>query len=242
MLTVATKLILLFFAAFINGEYIPLNQHSSYFIKNIPTLHNALNNDKEVRDDNWSTTVPYWPLYPTRTVQVLDGNWYFGYGGDNFNLNQTIDPSKFELMTPNITAVPSAFDVKMPGIEGPRGTAFYRASFNSKQGKDILVYFSACAFYCQLYFDGKYIGDHRAGGYQPFGFHITQKMMNTSSESHQLFVVVDNRYALSLKFFLYLYMIIFIFNIDMIRIMHPLILEVTFIIMEVLIEMYWFIH
>ena len=118
-------------------------------------------------------------------------------------------------LTPNITSVPSSFDVKLPGINGPRGTAFYRAKFESKQGKDIQVYIAACAFYCQLYFDGKYVGDHKAGGtlcsyflhypsrfqtgwlysgYQPFWFHITQNMMNASTSTHEIFIVSDNRY------------------------------------------------
>ena len=63
-----------------------------------------------------------------------------GYGGDNYDINKTISPSDMITLTPNITAVPSAFDVKLPGVNGPRGTAFYRAYFDSKQGKDIQVY------------------------------------------------------------------------------------------------------
>ncbi len=50
-----------------------------------------------------------------RTVQVMDGTWYFGYGGDDWDLNQVIDPSDFDKLTPNSTVVPSAFDVVGPG-------------------------------------------------------------------------------------------------------------------------------
>merc|ERR1719295_597870 len=156
------------------------------------TLH-IFNKNTAVTTD-WSLEVPFFPKYPTRTVQVLDGNWNFGYGGSSVNLSQRISPADFEKLTPNVTYVPSAFDVKQPGILGPRGTAFYRANFSSPKGQDIQVYLSACAFYCQLYFDGTYVGDHKAGGYQPFWFHITQKMMDTSTENHELFIVSDNQY------------------------------------------------
>eukprot|EP01083_Nonionella_stella_P028678 78974_1 len=82
----------------INAEYIQPNIHTSYHIKGIPTLHNSPTNQKTVTS-NWSTKVPFYPYYPTRTVQILDGNWYYGYGGSNFNLNQTINPSKFNSLT-----------------------------------------------------------------------------------------------------------------------------------------------
>eukprot|EP01084_Bolivina_argentea_P317352 550213_1 len=156
------------------------------------TIH-IFNNNKDI-SSNWSMQIPFYPKYPTRTVQVLDGNWHFGYGGSDFNLNQRIPPTQFDQLTPNITYVPSAFDVKLPGVLGVRGTAFYRANFTSKKGMNIQVYIAACAFYCQLYFDGNYIGDHKAGGYQPFWFYISQNMMDTSTTNHQLFIVSDNKY------------------------------------------------
>ena len=58
-----------------NIEYIP---HPSYY-EDGPTLHYNQQdlNDRTVTT-NWSTDVPFWPHYPSRTVQVLDGNWYFG--------------------------------------------------------------------------------------------------------------------------------------------------------------------
>ena len=165
---------------------------------------------------DWSTTVPFYPPYPTRTVQVLDGNWYFGYQ-NGWNLSK-VDyfQSERQQLTPNITTVPSAFDVAMPGILGPRGTAFYRTnvSIQDSSNHSMLVYFAACSFYCQLYIDGNYIGDHRAGGYQPFGFTIDPSKFDfgkeksdgvknkdlrsdssSSSDVREIFVVVDNRWS-----------------------------------------------
>ena len=152
----------------------------------------------------WSTLVPYYPHYPTRTVQVLDGHWYFGYQNDwNVSKLEYSESERLEL-TPNVTIVPSAFDVAMPGILGPRGTGFYRANVTIASNHSIYVYFSACAFYCQLYIDGKYIGDHRAGGYQPFGFEVSAKeeasiftLKNSDNDNvvvREVFVVVDNRF------------------------------------------------
>ena len=132
------------------------------------TLHLDLDNNSKITTiSEWSTDVPFWPHYPGRDVQVLDGNWYFGYAA-HWNISAKVNPSQFESLTPNITYVPSCFDAKMPGINGPRGTAFYRTYINTTIGNDLFIYFASCSFYCQLYIDGNYIGDHAAGGYGHF--------------------------------------------------------------------------
>ena len=172
--------------------------HPTYYEPGVPTLHLADDGtDIPNQKNDWSTIVPYWPHYKTRTVQVLDGVWYFGVGGQNWTLNETIDPSKFAALTPNTTYVPSAYDVKLPGVEGYIGTAFYRTTFNSTLGQDIMVYFSACAWYCQLYFDGVYIGDHRATGYNAFWFYLnmSNSSYNIKSQTHQIFVVANNEFS-----------------------------------------------
>ena len=103
--------------------------HATYYKPGVPTLHLGDNGESEATV-NWSasTTVPYWPHYNTRTVQVLDGVWYFGVGGNDWDLNKTIDPSKFVSLTPNTTYVPSAYDVKLPGVEGYIGTGIFSFS------------------------------------------------------------------------------------------------------------------
>ena len=181
--------ILMLFSLLVVG-LVSAKMHTSYYDGNIATLHEHPNGDRIVTSE-WITNVPYWPHYPYRNVQTMDGNWFFGYSND-FNINTTIKPSEMIGLTPNITYVPSAFDVKLPGVEGPRGTAFYRANVTIQKGSDIMVYISACAFYCQLYFDGIYIGDHKAGGYQAFYYVI--KSDNTDNTNHEIFIVSNNEY------------------------------------------------
>lgn len=140
----------------------------------------------EAQSGPWSTDVPFWPHYPLRQVQVLDGTWEYGYSA-------TADPVSImpsQISTPNFTYVPNAFDVTPPGVLGPRGTAFYRSSFPLTPNSEGMVYFAACSFYCRVFVDGNELGDHRAGGYQPFAFLIPP----SQEEWRELLVVVNNQY------------------------------------------------
>eukprot|EP00049_Salpingoeca_infusionum_P004894 m.85133 g.85133 ORF g.85133 m.85133 type:complete len:621 (+) comp12776_c0_seq3:137-1999(+) len=130
---------------------------------------------------------PFWPHYPGRELTVLNGQWQFGFAANvsdvvNFDIRQA---------TFNTTAqVPSCFDIQPPGIEGPRGTAFYQRNITVQPHKQLLLHFAACSFYCQVYVDGVSVGDHRAGGYNPFWLSIG----SFDSAQHTLTVLVDNRF------------------------------------------------
>eukprot|EP00050_Salpingoeca_kvevrii_P002588 m.197425 g.197425 ORF g.197425 m.197425 type:complete len:621 (+) comp10645_c0_seq1:1304-3166(+) len=136
----------------------------------------------------WPSVAPFWPHYPGRSLQVLDGQWSFGYLGA-----AVPDATAVPYMasgTPNVTTVPGSFDVVSPGISGPRGTALYRTFFTADPKKMQLVQFAACAFYCKVFVDGEFVGDHRAGGYQPFWLSLPR----SDKTLRELFVVVDNRF------------------------------------------------
>jgi len=139
-----------------------------------------------VISSSWPTDVPFWPKYPTRKVQVLDGEWAFGFSDKVDPLS--VDPKNIQ--TPDKINVPSAFDVEQPGVLGRRGTAFYRTTVSIDPTSDVLLYFTACSFYCSVFVDDVWVGDHRAGGYQPFWFSAKK---NTKSV-REIFVVVDNRW------------------------------------------------
>ena len=72
--------------------------------------------------------------------------------------------------------MPSAFDAQAggdpdlgaPGKPGRRGTGLYSKEISIPAGKEGLLYFAACSFYCHVFVDGKSIGEHRASGYVPF--------------------------------------------------------------------------
>ena len=57
--------------------------------------------------------------------QVLDGNWYYDYQ-NNWNLSKLVYlKSEIIELTPNITKIPSAFDVALPGVLGQRCIAYF---------------------------------------------------------------------------------------------------------------------
>lgn len=137
----------------------------------------------------WPTREPFWPHYPLRHIQVLDGHW-------SFNFAEDVDPLKVSpqnIKTPEIVSVPHSFDVAPPGVLGRRGTAFYRTTFvvSSRQAP-LMLYFTACSFYCRVFLDDEFIGEHRAGGYQPFW--ISALSGSAKSTTREIFVVVDNRF------------------------------------------------
>eukprot|EP00026_Physarum_polycephalum_P004975 Phypoly_transcript_05001.p1 GENE.Phypoly_transcript_05001~~Phypoly_transcript_05001.p1 ORF type:complete len:641 (+),score=19.62 Phypoly_transcript_05001:49-1923(+) len=139
---------------------------------------------------SWPSQVPFWPNYPSRGIQVLDGTWQFGYTSNYKGdvTSTTIDTNS--IATPNTTIVPSAFDYVPPGYEGPRGTAFYRTQIDIPAGTVGLLNFASCSFYCNVYVDNVHIGDHRAGGYAPFWLTVPPSSQSTRT----LFVVSDNRF------------------------------------------------
>eukprot|EP00043_Microstomoeca_roanoka_P005530 m.56349 g.56349 ORF g.56349 m.56349 type:complete len:614 (+) comp13009_c1_seq4:187-2028(+) len=131
--------------------------------------------------------LPFWPHYPARTTGLLNGQWEFGFVENisdviNFNIANAFFNATFQ--------VPGAFDVRQPGVLGPRGTAFYRTNFTLSANTPGLLYFAACSFYCQVFVDGKSLGDHRAGGYQPFWIQVPA----STAPQRELIVLVDNRF------------------------------------------------
>merc|ERR1719246_269143 len=81
-------------------------------------------------------------------------------------------------------------DAAPPGVMGPRGVAFYRRNFVQRPGPARLQ-FNACGFYCRVWVDGEFIGDHRAGGYVGFFLDVPP----TESETlREVFVLADNRF------------------------------------------------
>jgi beta-glucuronidase len=143
--------------------------------------------------EGWPNQPPFWPHYPIRSnnhaLQVLDGMWDYGYNiykGDV--TSKTINTA--EITLPLKVAVPNSFDYVAPGYDGPRGTALYRTQVNITAGRRAVINFSACSFYCNVYVDNMWVGDHRAGGYSPFWLSIPP----SQSMTRTVFVVVDNRF------------------------------------------------
>eukprot|EP01012_Entosiphon_sulcatum_P058680 TRINITY_DN8281_c0_g1_i1.p1 TRINITY_DN8281_c0_g1~~TRINITY_DN8281_c0_g1_i1.p1 ORF type:complete len:602 (+),score=62.71 TRINITY_DN8281_c0_g1_i1:40-1845(+) len=133
---------------------------------------------------SWPTTPEFFPKYPNRYIQVLDGQWNFGFA-NKVDVNN-VDPRKIE--TPETVLVPSVFDNAPPGVLGRRGTAFYRTTVDL-DGPG-LIQFTACSFYCKVWVDNVLIGEHRAGGYQPFWLNVPVG----TAKTREIFVLADNRF------------------------------------------------
>jgi beta-glucuronidase len=147
------------------------------------------------------TAAPFWPHYsPARSLQLLDGSdWQFGFAAD-----ETIDPTNVDAgammkLLNTTTVVPSAFDAQaggdpllgQPGMPGRRGTALYSKTIHIEAGKEGLLHFAACSFYCNVYVDGVAIGDHRASGYVPFQLVVPK----SAKAARSLLVVANNEFS-----------------------------------------------
>ena len=106
----------------------------------------------------------YWPKFGgTREVTTLDGEWDYGYidGGDGssskFDAMSKFHPK--DISTPKKMAVPSCMDVVAGGASGylgPRGTAFYRTSFETpSKSRSVRLQFQSCSFYCRVFVNGE---------------------------------------------------------------------------------------
>jgi hypothetical protein len=135
---------------------------------------------------SWPSSVPFWPRYDSRTVQVLNGTWAYGTNAD-------CDPTSVtypEISTPSTIAVPSSMDVAPPGILGPRFPClFYRSSHVCSPGSTSLIKFYAVNHYARVFLDGAVATVNTAGGYTPFQ---VQSGVCSASGSREIAVVVAN--------------------------------------------------
>ncbi len=141
---------------------------------------------------SWPTQEPFWPHYTSRNVQVLTGEWSFGFQAEG-------DPSTLpyaSISTPETTMVPSASDVAPPGILGRRGNSFYRSTHACTPGTVSALKFSAANFYARVFADGVDIGNHTAGGYTPFEF-VSPPC--SASGQRELLVVVNGNQSSALS-------------------------------------------
>jgi beta-galactosidase/beta-glucuronidase len=114
----------------------------------------------------WPATPHFFP-HTNRRTAVLNGTWSFGFAAD-----PTLDvlaATYADILTPNLTSVPSAFDVAPPAIKGPRQTVFYRSTHACTPGAGAHLRFFAVNFFSRVFADGKELGNHTSP-YTPFHF------------------------------------------------------------------------
>ncbi len=131
----------------------------------------------------WSPTTPIpLPEYPRPQMTRLD--WV--------NLNGLWDYA----ILPKENSVPESFDGKilvpfcveseLSGVQKPllpSQRLWYRQTFlvDAGRGKRVLLHFGAVDDECDVWINGKYVGEHR-GGYLPFTFDITDSLVDGENE------------------------------------------------------------
>ena len=87
--------------------------------------------------------------------------------------------------------IPSDWNTKDDKLFFYEGTVWFKKSFdyNPKQGKKIILYFSAINYEAIVYINGKLLGKHE-GGFTPFNYDVTDKIINGENF---VIVKVDNK-------------------------------------------------
>ena len=143
-----------------------------------------------------SFTGSEYPIYPSRKVITLDGRWNFAWLGPNITDVTTLTPNG--IVTPLTTVVPSSFDLlpfpNTDNLEGQRGTVLYRTQIYSIPNTFSKLRIGACGFYCRVFIDGLFMGDHGGNGYTAFWI----GGIPPSNNSIRLIeIIADNRFNLT---------------------------------------------
>ena len=87
--------------------------------------------------------------------------------------------------------IPSDWNTKDDKLFFYEGTVWFKKSFNynPKQGKKIILYFSAINYEAIVYINGKLLGKHE-GGFTPFNYDVTDKIINGENF---IIIKVDNK-------------------------------------------------
>ena len=87
--------------------------------------------------------------------------------------------------------IPSDWNTKDDKLFFYEGTVWFKKSFNynPKQGKKIILYFSAINYEAIVYINGKLLGKHE-GGFTPFNYDVTDKIINGENF---VIIKVDNK-------------------------------------------------
>ena len=87
--------------------------------------------------------------------------------------------------------IPSDWNTKDDKLFFYEGTVWFKKSFDysPKQGKKIILYFSAINYEAIVYINGKLLGKHE-GGFTPFNYDVTDKIINGENF---VIVKVDNK-------------------------------------------------
>ncbi len=130
--------------------------------------------------------IGFYPQYPGRQVQNLDGLWDFAFlEGGVKNLDA---PQFTRIRYSHRLAVPGVFDT-LPEFAGKRGTAFYRTKVTTAANARLLLKIGGLGMWAKLFWDRQPVGvvDLPYSGMQ-FEFDAGK------GTSHELVIELDNRF------------------------------------------------
>lgn len=138
----------------------------------------------------WPSELPSYPKYPGRAVQVLTGDWDFGFSASYSPENTTsLDGLAFD----RTQAVPAAWDAAYgTGLQYSRGVGAYRTNVEMPAGAAALLHFEACSMFCRVYVDGVLLHNHTLGGFTPFWVEVPQ---SNGTTTRSLVVVSSNHFS-----------------------------------------------
>jgi len=130
-----------------------------------------------------------------RNIQTLNGSWnyivdpfdngYYNYrlavNPDGFGRNQQAkspsDLVEYNFETSPVLRVPGDWNTQDDRFFFYEGTMWFKKDFYSipKEGTKQYLYFGAVNYRCNVYLNGKFLGDH-LGGFTPFSFDVTGKV------------------------------------------------------------------
>ncbi|NLX83836.1 MAG: glycoside hydrolase family 2 [Clostridiales bacterium] len=124
------------------------------------------------------------PDFKREDYQLLDGAWQFAFDDKNLGIKDHWDRPGHPL---NMTIqVPFCYQSEKSGIHTDEihPILWYRRAFSINpnwDGKHIWLRFGAVDFEAWVYVNGRMVGSHK-GGYAPFGFDITQYLVQGEND------------------------------------------------------------
>lgn len=127
----------------------------------------------------------YYPKYPQRNQQTLDGTWDFTWLGTTETLSK-MDPE--QLIYDDLAAVPGVFDTSSVAL-GRRGIGVYRKQVEWPEFKALRLHVGGMGLAARIWWDAKEIAIYRI----PYST-IDYDFNSGKNQLHELIIAVDNTF------------------------------------------------
>ena len=127
-----------------------------------------------------------------RSVLELDGQWLFQIDRDEKGVERGWHKPEYQAEGWRKELVPGNWDTYLPELFGYAGQAWYRCTFRPQaamRGARLHLRFEGANYATTVWLNGQAIGYHE-GGFDPFGFDVTDKV--SFEGDNTLAVLVDN--------------------------------------------------